>query len=175
MAGTVGADVRKAVGQFFKNKLKLEATFLTPMGEIGVETVPFTSRSKIKGEAIVSFSTVEIRDIVKRAARELAGCPDAGIRLEVPQHLQSSLKALEAVSYAPKQKNPGMRRNVWYDDSTVDLMLDFCLDPSELEPQWKKIHPDQSVIVRAKTASRSRSTEELISTDLDSLLGLQTP
>ena len=49
------------------------------MGKIGVETVPFTSRSKIQGEAVVTFATVEIRDIVRRAAKELAGSPSAGI------------------------------------------------------------------------------------------------
>ena len=91
-------DVRKAVGLFLKDRLKLEKTFLTSMGEIGVETVPFTSRSKIQGEAVVTFATVEIRDIVKRAAKELAGAQDAGVRLEIPNFLQKSLKSLESVS-----------------------------------------------------------------------------
>ena len=105
----------------------------------------------------------------------MAGTPDAGIRLEVPQHLQSSLKALEAVSYALKQKHPNMRRNVRFDDSMLDLVLDFCVDPTDPDPQWKKIRPAQAAQVRAKTLQKSRAAEELTSDDLDSLLGQPSP
>ena len=100
----------------------------------------------------------------------MAGTPDAGIRLEVPQHLQSSLKALEAVSYALKQKNLNMRRNVWFDDSVLDLV-----DPTDPDPQWKKICPAQAAQVRAKALQKSRAAEELTSDDLDSMLGQPSP
>ena len=170
VAGAVGADVRKAVGLFLKNRLRLEPSFLTSMGEIAVEPVPFTSRSKIQGEAIVSFGTTEIRDIVKRAAKELAGCRDAGIRLEVPRFLQPSLKSLEAVSYALKQKHPAMRRNIKFDDAELDLVLDLCLDPSDPDPKWKKIRPAQAALFRAKATSGARS-EEMSTDDLGRMLG----
>ena len=129
-----GDDVRKSVGIFLRTKLKLEASFLSTIGEIGVKTVPFTARSKIKGEVIVVFGTVEVRDIFRRAARELAGSPEAGIRLEIPQYLQPSLKSLEAVSYALKKKFPGIRRNIKFDDEKLDLVLDFCTDPGADSP-----------------------------------------
>ena len=76
------------------------------MGEIVARPIPFTSRSKLKCEAGVTFSSVEVRDIVRRAARELAGSLEARIRLEIPQFLQPSLKSLESVSYSLKKKFP---------------------------------------------------------------------
>ena len=144
--GGPGGDIKKAVGGFLKNKLKLEGSFLSTIGEISVKTVPFTSRSKVKHEAIVAFSTVEIRDIVRRAAKELAGCPDSGIRLEIPPFLQTSLKSLESVSYAIKKKFPSTRRNIKFDDEHLDLVLDFCTDPSDDDQSWKKVRPDLSLI-----------------------------
>ena len=134
-----GGDVKKAVGTFLKQKLKLEGSFLASMGNISVVTVPFTTRSKIKEEVIVTFGTVEIRDIVRRAAKELGGDPGAGVRLEIPQFLQSSLKALESVSFALKKKHPNTRRNIKFDDERMDLVLDFCLEPSEDDARWRKI------------------------------------
>ena len=110
-----GNDVKKAVGIFLKSKLKLEVSFISTMGEIGVKTVPFTSKSKIQGEAIVVFGSVEVRDIVRRAAKELAGSPEAGIRLEIPQFLQPSLKSLESVSYSLKKKFPATRSNIKFE------------------------------------------------------------
>ena len=82
-----GQEMKKAVGIFLKQKLKLENSFLASMGELSVATVPFTSRSKIKEEVIVSFASIEVRDIVRHAARELGGDPASGIRLEIPQFL----------------------------------------------------------------------------------------
>ena len=93
------------------------------MGELHVVTVPFTSRSKIKEEVIVGFSSAEVRDIVRRAARELAGDLQSGIRLEIPQFLQPNLKALESVSYVLRRKHPGMKHNVKFDDEKMDLVL----------------------------------------------------
>ena len=106
---------------------------------------------------------------MRRAARELVGSPNAGVRLEVPQFLQTSLKALKSVSYALKQKNPGMKRNVKYDDSVMDHMLDFCVDPAAPDAQWRKIRPDQAALVKAKVTKNTRS-EEILGADLGRLL-----
>ena len=157
--------MKKAMGIFLKQKLKLENTFLASMGELSVETVPFTSRSKIKEEVIVTFSTVEVRDIVRRAARELGGDPSSGIRLEIPRFLQRNLKALESVSFALKRKHAEMKRNIKYDDEKMDLVLDFCINPSDPDSTWKKIRPDQAALVRGKIAGNA-SSEEMSGDDI---------
>ena len=99
------------------------------MGSISIKRAFSGPKSKIQNEIIAVFSSSEVRDTIKRAARELAGDQSTGIRLEIPGYLQTSLKALEAVSFALKQKNLDMRRNVKFDDAEMDLVLDFSVDP----------------------------------------------
>ena len=99
--------------------------------------------AKVQDEVVAVFSCSEVRDTIRRLARELAGNPSAGIRLEVPRFLQPSLKALEAVSFNLKKKNPSMRRNVKFDDDAMDLALDFNLDP-EGSGVWRKIRPAEA-------------------------------
>ena len=94
----------------------MSGTTLASMREIGIKKVFSTPTSKIQDEVIAVFSSLEVRDAVKRAAKELAGDREAGIRLEVPRSLQGSLKALEAISFALKKTNPSLRRNVKFYD-----------------------------------------------------------
>ena len=135
----VGPDIKKGLGDFLRNRLRLGADFLADMGEVSVKKVASGPRSKKVGEIIAIFSSTDVRDVVRGAARELAGHDDAGIRLEIPSFLQPSLKALEAVSYNLKKKNPDIKRNIKFDDGEMDLVLDFCLSP-ELGTPLSLIH-----------------------------------
>ena len=117
----------------------------------------------------MEFSSVEVRDIVRRAARELAGDPQSGIRLEIPQFLQPNLKALESVSYALRRKHPGMKRNVKFDDEKMNLVLDFCVNPTDPDATWRKIRPDQAALVKHKIA-RQQTSIELSGDDIGRLL-----
>ena len=65
----IGGDLRKSVGDFLKGRLKLDSSFMVTMGDLSVKRVPFTERSKVKNEAVVVFSSVEVRDIVRRSAK----------------------------------------------------------------------------------------------------------
>ena len=86
------------------------------MGDVSVKKVAAGPRSKITGEVIAVFLMVAVRDAVRGMASELAGDPDAGVRLEIPHGLQSNLKALESVSYNLKKKYPDLRRNIKFDE-----------------------------------------------------------
>ena len=133
-------DVRKGLGNFLKNRLGLGPAFLADMGELSVKRVASGPRAKITGEVIAIFSSVDVRDAVRGAAKELAGSPDAVIRLEIPTSLQPSLKALETVSFHLKKKHPKLRRNIKFDDAEMDLVLDFSTDPDFGAP-WRKVRP----------------------------------
>ena len=122
-----GTDLKAGLRDFLKGKLKLDAAFLTDMGNLSIKRVACGPRSKIRDEVIVVFSSPDVRDAVRGSARELAAHPEAGIRLEIPHSLQPSLKALEAVSYKLKQKYPDIRRNIKFDDQEKDLILDLSL------------------------------------------------
>ena len=150
----------------------LSTTTLSRMGDISVKEVFAAPSSKIRDEVVAVFISQEVRDTVKRAARELAGDRDAGIRLEIPRYLQPSLKALEAVSYALKKKHPALKRNVKFDDEFLDLVLDFNLDPSRPGSSWRKLRPRQARSVRQKlVVSSSGPAEEVGDDELDTMLG----
>ena len=117
------------------------------------------------------FSTVEVRDIVKRAAKELAGAQDAGIRLEVPNYLKPSLQALEAVSYHLKKKHTGIKRSIKFCDDDLDLVLDFNVDPSG-DGAWKRVSAAQAKAMKPKLSSGSSGrTSELTNDELEGMLG----
>ena len=118
---------RQALKIFLQDRLRLSSATLAKMGDISIKKVFAAPSAKIQDEVIALFESQEICDTVRRVAKELAGEKDAGIRLEIPRYLQSSLKSLEAVSFALKKKNPEMKRNIKFDDDYMDLVLDFCL------------------------------------------------
>ena len=75
-------DVKRGLRTYLKDRLRLSTSFLADMGEISVKRIAAGPRSKIVGEVVAIFSSVDVRDAVKGAARELAAYPDAGMRLE---------------------------------------------------------------------------------------------
>ena len=101
--------------------------------------------NKTKNEVVICFPDVETRDTVRAAAAGLAGHMYSGMRFEIPEHLRPSLRALEKVSFDLRKKNPGMRRNIKFDDAVMDLVLDVKLE--EAAP-WQKIRPEQARAVR---------------------------
>ena len=140
------------------------------MGTVSLKRVAFGPRSKIKNEVVVVFSSTEVRDAVKGSARELAGHPNAGIRLEIPFALQPSLKALESVSYRLKQKYPDIKRNIKFDDDEKDLVLDFCTDPSSEAP-WRKVRPAQAKAMKKKLGGGGSQSLAVTEDELNQMIG----
>ena len=143
----------KALGIFLKNRLNLSSSFLTDIGRVSVMRVV---GSKVNHKVIAVFGSIEIRDAVRRAARELAGAADAGIRLEISLYSQPSLKALEAVSYGLKQKNPGVKRSIKFNDQEMDLVLDFNVDPDGVEV-WRRVSASQAKVMKPKISKNKAS------------------
>ena len=160
-----GPDLKKSLSEFLRDRLKISSRMMADMGSISIKKVFAGPRSKIQNEIVAVFASSEVRDAIRRGARELAGDPDAGIRLEIPGHLQTSLKALEAVSFGLKQ--PKMRRNVKFDDAELDLVLDFSLDPDGGAP-WRKIRPAQAITAKAKLGKSGAG--EVNDDELDTML-----
>ena len=163
-----GDDLRKGLLVFLKSKLQLDSAFFLDMGEISVKKVYAGPRAKIRDEVIAVFSTVAVRDNVRRAAKELRGCPDSGIRLEIPALLQPSLKALETVSFKLKKKYPEMKRNIKFDDDVMDLVLDLCTDP--INSIWEKVRPEQAKILKGKLDVRDGRMEEVTGDELGRMI-----
>ena len=156
-------DVKAGLKKYLRDRLRLSTSFLADMGEISIKRVAAGPRSKIKEEVIVVFSSVDVRDAVRGAARELAGVPEADMRLEIPHFLQGSLKALEAVSYNLKKKHPGIRRNIKFDDGEMDLVLDFCTNPDDSDAA-------QAKLLKKTIGKKSGKTVEVTSDELEQML-----
>ena len=109
-----------------------------------VHVASTVGKAKGRDEVVVRFPTATHRDAVRSAAFNLAGS-QAGMRLEIPDYLRPSLRALESVSYTLKKKYPSLKRNVKFDDEVLDLVLDIKLEESG---SWRKIRPEQAMAVK---------------------------
>ena len=121
--------MKESFSDFMQTRLRMSRSLMSKMGDISIQKVFAAPGAKIQDVVVVVFADQEVRDAVKRAAKELAGDTEAGMRLELPRRLQPSLKALESVSYALKQRNKEMKRNIKFDDEAMDLVLDFNTNP----------------------------------------------
>ena len=83
---------REEMERFFLEYLELDESFLRSMGDVRLERVPYGGKTKIKKEMIITFATVDARDVVRGAAVNLGSHgQEVGIRLEVPNHLRRSM------------------------------------------------------------------------------------
>ena len=120
---------------------------------------------------MVYFDTKQDRDAVKALAPNLANFKheEAGMRLQIPDHLQKDFKALMNLSFDLKKKHPDVRRNVKFDEDCLGLYMDMQL---EKEGSWRRTRPDH-----ARQAARPRKNEgptELDAAELRSLVGSDT-
>ena len=91
-----------------------------------------------------------------------------GLRLEVRDHLGPSFRVLQSVGYHLKQKHPGLKRNVLFDDERKNLKLDVCTGADQ---PWRTIYPDgarQSLTNMGKTVNAARAA--LSPGEIDNLL-----
>ena len=161
-----GPDMKTAVLTFLATKLRLGEDVISDAENCHIVRIPSAGgkNNKIKHEVVVEFPTVDLRDIVRKAAYNLAGSPESGLRLEVPHHLMKNFKALEATSYRLKQKYKAMKRNIKFDDECCDLVLEFKLHE---DAPWKRLKPDQARELQREDGG----AEEVSAADVTSLLG----
>ena len=82
--------------------------------------------------------------------------------------IASILKALEALSYSLKLKNPKMKRNVKFDDDAFDLIMEFNTDPDG-NGKWRRVTPAKAKAKKDLLVSSGRATD-VTDDDLDSML-----
>ena len=122
----IGQDLNAAVANFLTQELQMDQDIADEIINFEIRRVR-SAKGKHANEVIVAFPDVETRDAVRSAAPKLAGKKDKGMRLEIPESLRPSLRALESMSYLLKQANPTLKRNIKYDDEVLDLVMDIKL------------------------------------------------
>lgn len=98
-----------------------------------------STSQRVKDEVLVLFETRRERDDVRGHAKNLEK-KGRGVRLEVPDQLWPSFRALQNLAYELKQKTPSLRRNILFDDVSRDLKLDFSTGQEE----WKSVSPQEA-------------------------------
>ena len=123
-------NLKERTEEFLVNELLLDQQHAVGLS-FEVKRVGNSARSRdsaprtIRDEVLVVFESVRDRDDVRSFAKNLER-PGRGLRLEVPDHLWPSFRVLQSIGYELKQKHPGLKRNVLFDDENKNLKLDVC-------------------------------------------------
>ena len=97
----------------------------------------------VRDEVLVVFTTSASRDLVARHSPNLSnkrnqeGKPTAGVRMQIPDHLNSLFKKLERHGHALRAKHgDGLKRHIKFDDDERSLFLGVRLPGEE---KWTKL------------------------------------
>ena len=161
-----------ALDDFVINKLKVPTGVLNKNDISFIRKVKTARKSKVRDELLVSFSSIEARDLVLSYARNLGnwidekGAPLAGLRLEIPEKMIGDFKTLEQYGHALKEKHgAGFKRHIKMDDMTQELYLDVYLPRSE---KWVRVDLDlakKDNEARKNKKKRSVAQEDLMTTE----------
>ena len=139
----IGQDIKAGVEKFLRENLDMPREEVEDLAIVAKkQQLPLRrgGESTRRQEALVTFGTVEERDRVRSMARNLKD-KDAGIDIYVPDHLRRDQRALQAVAYRMKRKNPALKRNVLFDDMTLGLLMHFTVDGTD----WKTVTAEEAV------------------------------
>lgn len=137
-----------------------------PDGEILREQVETVRRfrgtrfSRSRHEIMAIFSDAETRDFVLSHAKNLAGNANAGIRIDVPQHLIGIKRTFDEYGYILKgELGVGFKRNVRFDDTNETLVMDIYYPQDK---KWDRISHSQAVdgVEFKKRSGFDRSNDE---------------
>ena len=153
---------------FVLDKLKIPSGVLNQKDINYIRRVRTTRNSKIKDELLVSFSSIEARDLVLSYARNLSewvdgkGAPTAGLRLEIPEKLMGDFKSLEQYGHAMRGKHGnGLKRHIKMDDSIKGLYIDLYL-PKQKE--WVRV--DLDIANRDNKSRRTQKSKKIPTSQL---------
>ena len=142
--GNSRLELWRAAGAFVTQNLGL--TDLAESVFEDVSKVALPSGPGVKDEVLVRFKDPTVRDSVIGSSAKLApfrdanGRPTAGIRIEVPPHLQTEFRALFRYGQLLRTRHgPGTRRHVKFDDAQSGLFLNAKLPGDE---NWSRISVD---------------------------------
>lgn len=97
---------REGLTKFLKSKMLLDDDLLDEIGQVEVKRVR-DPRNKQKDEAVVIFENKTARDSVKAKAANLANFrEEAGMRLEIPDHLQKDFHSLMNLGLRHEKEKP---------------------------------------------------------------------
>ena len=121
---------------------------------------------RVKDEVLVRFDTVRERDEIRGHAKNLEK-KGRGVRLEVPDHLWPSFRALQELGYELKQKDQALRRNILFDDLNRDFKMDFSHDSTD----WRTVSPSDARKTLKKCRPGRARKNSVSTAELEQILG----
>lgn len=149
----IKGNSRLDLEEYLVDKLRMDKDQAAELGDVAIQRI-LDKRNKYCNEAVIYFDDKSDRDSVKMLAVNLANYKDeeAGMNLQIPDHLQKDFKVLMNLSYDLKKKNPRLKRNVKFDEENLNLFMDLQLDRDEA---WRRIRPEM-----ARTAAKPRKNAD---------------
>ena len=156
------SDVDKGVRNFLTDSMKLPVARLPHVSFTAVP-VPCRPNGDRQDQAVVTFANSSTRDEIRALARNLDGSNKGiGCQIEPPDHLRGHYQVFQNLAFCMKKKNPGLRRNIKFDDMDRTLVMDV-----KTENGWKTI---EYATARNILKNRPRRTNSLSGCDVKGLL-----
>ena len=149
-------DLMKAARRFFKDYLLIPPQVSDAIFIEKTERVQQARRSKIGDELLVVFRNAQDRDVIQSYAPNLALAKgQAGLRLDVPDHLRGVFRQFEAHAAALRQTFGSVKRSIRLDDVSKSLIMDVKLENTA----WHRLTAeDMSRLAKNKQFGRQDST-----------------
>ena len=159
-----GEDASLGLKAFLTHKLKFTEEQFRELGRIQVKRLK-EPQARSRKEVFCTFETKETRDLVKAAARHLAGEAGFGLRAPFPGFLIDTFRVLESIGYHLRSGDESIKRAINYDDSAMDLIIDI-----KVGDEWRRIRPDEARETLEKNPHIKRCPTEINSDGLSQLL-----
>ena len=160
---------REKLAVFLLSKLGMPYQVVDNLGPLEIAPASGNGKGRIQREFVVTFENKEERDRVRSNASKLALLPKdtAGIRLKLPDFLQSTFNVLQNAAYQIKKKNPAAKRNILFDDNNLNLALDVKVNDAS---EWKRILPDDARAAGARPGRGPNGRENLDAASISSMM-----
>ena len=154
-------DPEASVRTFLQERLRVPM-YRIQVFAFEVEVLPL--RPGQAQQAIVTFGNYRWRDEVRAHAKNLGGTGDnpAGCQLEPPDHLKAHYQTFQSLAYCIKKKNPGLKRNIKFEDERRTLVMDLKIDD-----EWRTVEYEDA---RKTLRNRRTRTQSISAVDLGPLL-----
>ena len=133
----LAAETGNAARKFMVNVMEIPTAVANSLDIERADKLEQGRRSKIHDEVRVMFSSSRERDLIQSYAFNLGKSNGrAGIRMELLEHLKGLFKLFEAHGASLRQRFPGLKRAIKYDDAAQSICMDMRMPDKDC---WHRI------------------------------------
>ena len=149
-------ETGNAVRHFIETTLEVPSQITKALNIVQIERIQQARRSRVQDEVKVVFATSRERDLVQSYAANLAKHEGkAGIRMDIPEHLRGLFKLYEAHGANLRQRFPGLRRSIKFDDTSQSLCMDVRMPEKQ---KWHRISEPEMREITRRNSNRPGSS-----------------